>query len=148
MKKVNLFIEPGLPDWKKVPTGTKFTGTIENVKCTGRIFKNDKIYLCQSIKNGSTAPNKLRFLYSWVIDEGTVDDLKLNDVKITSLTLDPKFKVPKLSKTTKLGSYTVKYFPGKDAYITVGCTTVTKKQIERILEELSPKKKTVKTTKK
>ena len=122
-----------IPNWANIPVGTKFTGTLSGRKSEGRIQKESgNIYLCQNEYNGSPCNNRLGFKFSYSINSGSLANLKSQDVQISTITLDPSFKAPPLPKVKYIGSNTVYY--ESDKLIKVGCTSVTKNQIEEILK--------------
>lgn len=123
--------------WKSIPTGSKFIGNILGSKCNGRIFKdkiNNEIFLCQNIEDGERCDNTLGYKYSYCINEGDLSDLEIHDIIITSITLDPDFKIPIPDKPFIINHHTVLFY--KD-YIKVGCTKIPKSQIEEILKRLN-----------
>lgn len=51
--------------------GERFRAKIGGVICEGRISVCGRhLYLCQNFKNGFSAPDKLGFAYSWLINVG------------------------------------------------------------------------------
>ncbi len=111
-------------DWKNIPVGSKFTAIIKGRKTKGLIQKYDKkIYLCQSVYNGNSCPNKLGYKYSYRINDGSNDSLKSEYVQNLKVTLNPYFvEIP----TLRAGDREVFINKG---YITVGCTKVTNKEV-------------------
>ena len=127
-------IEGIIPDWDKIPVGTKFTGYIENVYVEGRIQKeNSDIFLCQDEKNGQDASDKLGYFHSWTAGYGDETHLKSNNVIITSLILDPQFKpLPKW-----VGDYIADYKPviGR-GHVMFGCKKVYNEDIRKLVSML------------
>ena len=119
-------------DWNKIPVGSKFTCLIKGKKTSGRIQKEGKdIYLCQDVENGVMCDDKLGYKFSWSIMSGSITHIEYNGVKELEIELDPDYKSP--IQWGQLGEYTVTIY---DDFIKVGCTKVTKTQIEDILRTL------------
>lgn len=119
-------------NWDLIPVGSKFTAVIEGIKVSGRIQKEDEIYLCQNKKDGADCDNKLGYRYSWRIGDGTAEELEEDgiDVKDFEITLDPDFKYEEpLEVEFEINGYNVKT-SGKS--VKIGCTTVTLNQVEQI----------------
>jgi len=138
MKDTDLFTikTTKIPNWENIPTGSKFTAIIGGKKCTGRIYKDEEeafIYLCQNIMSGVNCNNKLGYRYSWAVNNGTMEEIESCNVKIISITLDPKFKYI-LPEVTDLDEYSIEY--NKD-YIKVGCVRVDKKDIQEVLKYMN-----------
>jgi hypothetical protein len=119
-------------DWNDVPTGTPFSATIDGTSCKGRIFndsENGYIYFCQDKMNGSDAPNKLGFKFSWShdIDYTTVEELR--EEEITNLKLGVVEKGYKVPEVIKVDGYPVEFHIGQ---IEIGCTTVTNDVVRKI----------------
>jgi len=136
--KSNLFVtkEIVLPNWAKVPSGTKFVARLRSRAklTTGRIFKSGKtIFLCQEDIDGSSCSNKLGYKYSYSLSDGSEKNLREQNVEIISLELDPKFKIPEV---IKIRDWTVVITP---LNIKVGCTTVTLPTITKIIGEMGYK---------
>lgn len=65
--------------------GGKFTGIINDVKCTGAIsFQDGTVYFCTNVMNlnGEETDQKFGFKYSWVLDE-CVEEITKVDFKYT-----------------------------------------------------------------
>lgn len=121
-------------DWKKVPAGTWFTAQIEGRDVTGRIQKQSgKIYLCNSVKKGLSCKIKFGFIYSWVINKGTLYDLKDNNVtNLKLLSEKPKdFTMPE--PPIIINGNTVVFSKGN---IKVGCTAVSNKVVREVVKKL------------
>ena len=123
------------PIWENVVTGTKFTGTIREQYCEGRIYvkpdgPGNVFYLCQNLQDGATAPNTLGYRYSYTVGFGTEEELAENEVVFYSLEADPSFVAP---VQVTVGDYNVKFFTG---YIMVGCTKVTNEEVVNVSENL------------
>lgn len=61
--------------------GGKFTGIINDVRCTGAIsFQNDRVYFCTNDErlDGCRTDQKFGFKYSWVLDTGVKEITKVN----------------------------------------------------------------------
>lgn len=116
----------------KAKAGTWFKATIKDTQVIGRIQKeDDNYYLCQNEWDGSDADNKLGFKYSWIVQKGTVVDLKSEDVsQLQLLKSKPKgFIAPKIPKSWIIGDYKATEQKGG---ILVGCTFVPDKLIKEI----------------
>ena len=124
-----------VPQWENVPAGTKFKAKIEGMWCEGRIQKEgDTIYLCQNVKNGSDADNKLGYHHSWTINDGSIDKLKSNSVEIFDLELDPTFQAP-------WNKNIAGYIPSiHEGYVMFGCKTVTNDDIRELVKHLKDAK--------
>ena len=73
------------PIWEDVVTGTKFTGTIREQYCEGRIYvkpdgPGNVFYLCQNLQDGAIAPHTLGYRYSYTLGFGTEEELAENEV--------------------------------------------------------------------
>ena len=104
--------------------GQWFRANINDKDCVGRVSiskKDGKIYLCQNERDGSVAPDKLGFDYSWVIDNGTSPRLKMHDVEDLVL-LSRKPVIP--IKLPKIGGFRVKITDRET--VKVGCTPVSR----------------------
>jgi hypothetical protein len=124
-----------VPQWENVPVGTKFKAKIEGMWCEGRIQKEyGDILLCQDVKNGSDADNKLGYHHSWTVNDGSIDKLKSNSVEIFDLELDPTFQVP---WSKKIAGYIPSIYEG---YVKFGCTTVTNDDIRELVKHLKDAK--------
>ena len=126
-------------DWSVFPTGTKFTGTIQSVFVSGRIYKLDgKIYLCQNGSEGNTPSDEstLEYKYSWTICDGSNYELMSNTVKIFSLELDPEY-VPYVPEVVKINeAHEAKVYPG---YIVVGCQRIPNDAVREVASKLVEK---------
>lgn len=121
-------------DWDKIPTGSTFTAIIQDVRTSGRIYKNkdeyNRIYLCQNKLNGADAPDKLGYEYSWSINGGSLGDLIKENVRNLKVWLpEPGYKLKVFPKVS-IGSFPITYF--NNGNIKVGCTKVPFKTIEAI----------------
>lgn len=127
-------IESIIPDWDKVPVGTKFTGYIESTYVEGRIQKqNGDIFLCQDEKNGQEPEDKLGLMYSWTVNNGDEYKLKSNGTIITSLTLDPQFKSLPKWDGDDIAGYTPKINKG---HVLFGCRPVSNEDIRKLASML------------
>lgn len=67
--------------------GREYTAKIYGDAVSGRIqVENDKVYLCQDVKNGADCKDKLGFKHSWGVDNGSPELLAYNDITDFSLT--------------------------------------------------------------
>lgn len=133
-KKVTKEIKSYEIDWKKVPEGTYFIGTIEGIKCYGQIqSEGEEIFLCQNRKDGSDTNNKFSYKYSWTTDSGSPSELLENGVKGLKLynTRPKEFKVPK--EWVSVGGDEVRFLKGK---IKIGCQDVSNEMVRKIVKKL------------
>lgn len=105
-----------------------FIANIQGEDCIGKvsISKEDgKIYLCQNESNGSKAPDKLGFKYSWAIVNGTSQHLKTHDVE--NLILLSRKPAPHKMPITlpRIGDYKA-VIKDNGETIKVGCTPVSR----------------------
>lgn len=127
-------------DWSKVPNGTYMTAEISGMPREGVIWndpsKPDELkYFCQNENEGSNAPFKFGFPYSWEFSQH--NDGSHGDV--TNIQFPPKpedLVIPKVPSTPVEvaignGSYTAKVT--SENTLTVGCQTITKEQILNVL---------------
>lgn len=114
-------------------TGMRFTATINQKKVTGKIFvrkDSGEIFFCQNKADGSDAPNKLGYKYSWVTANG--HNLVHGEILGLKLYNAPKgYVAPK--EPLRVGSHEVRFSRG---YIQVGCTRVENKKVLEIAEML------------
>jgi hypothetical protein len=107
--------------------GQWFKAEIDGNECIGRvsISKSDIVYLCQDVIEGSSAPNKLGFPYSWSVASGSATSLKSNDVrKFKLLSRRPtSFQAP--LALPNIGSYNV-VLRDNGEIVQVGCTPVSR----------------------
>jgi hypothetical protein len=128
-------------DWDMFPTGTKFTGTIQSISVSGRIYKLDgDIYLCQNERDGYIPPDKntLEYESSWTISDGSNYELRDNTVKIFSLELDPEY-VPYVPEVVKINeAHEARVYLG---YIIVGCQRISNDVVREVASKLVEKQK-------
>lgn len=124
-----------IPNWETVPVGTKFTGYIKsNLIVDGRIQKeDDKIYLCQNNQAGADTDDKLDYIYSWNINDGSYKNLTDEDVVILTLTLDPDFKPLPTWDGNEIAGYDPLI---KKGYVKFGCKTVSNDDIRKLTSML------------
>lgn len=68
--------------------GRKFTAKIKGIDAAGLIRVEDgKVYLCQNVKDGADCDDKLGFIFSWKVCDGSRDSL--NDMGVTDFRLFP-----------------------------------------------------------
>lgn len=61
--------------------GRRFKCKIEGDYVEGKIQVEDGyVYLCQNIKKGDSCKDKLEYLFSWIVDTGSKDDLIINGI--------------------------------------------------------------------
>lgn len=124
-------------NWDNIPTGTKFTGTIQRKEVSGRIRKEDrKIFLCQDVQQGGTPDdeNTLGYLYSWTVFYGSDPELKEHEVVIRSLELDPDFLFQETKGPIALNeAYTAIICKG---FVKVGCQTISNEVIREVAAKL------------
>ena len=61
--------------------GKYFNALIHNSPIAGKISYDGKyFYLCQNSKDGAYTGNKLGYLYSWTVHQGTIDEIQRCDV--------------------------------------------------------------------
>lgn len=128
----NLFVEKTIliPNWDLIVSGTKFKGTICGTEVEGRIYiEDERIFLCQNVKEGDVGDTTLGYDYSWVIYPND----RHNEVEFTLLELDPDFKMPEI---IKVGSYLCNIHKG---FIKVGCTRVSNELVREIASKLIDK---------
>ena len=127
-------IEGIIPNWDKVPVGTKFTGYIEGGYVEGRIqIQNGEIFLCQNERNGQDAADKLGYLFSWTAGHGDEGALKRNGTIITSLMLDPQFKPLPEWDGNDIADHTPKINRG---HVKFGCRPVSNEDIRKLVSML------------
>lgn len=71
-------------DLHPIDSGRLFRAMIEHSLVEGKVYyqkSNNKFYLCQNIKNGAEANNKLGYRFSWTVDTGKVYDIESNYVR-------------------------------------------------------------------
>lgn len=72
--------------------GRRFKCSIHGKKVEGRIqVENNKVYLCQNVRNGGDCKDKLGYRFSWSIEEGRDTQLIFNgvtDFKLTPTTAE------------------------------------------------------------
>lgn len=120
-----------IPNWGRIPSGSKFKGTIREKKVEGRIYKDrGSIYLCQNVIAGSAPEEMLGFKYGWAIGNGSPAQFARNETTITSITLDPAFKVPKIIDVV---GYRVVFNKGN---IQIGCKTISNATVKKIASML------------
>lgn len=127
-----------IPMWDKVKTGTKFTGTIEDKFCEGRIYVKEidgkvvAYYLCQNEMDGSDSRDKLGYDYSWSIGMASENELRNHYVVIHSLEEDTHFvHVPQI--ICMVGDYQVTF---REGHILVGCQKITNEQVIEVVKHL------------
>jgi hypothetical protein len=107
--------------------GQWFKAEINGHECIGRvsISESGNVYLCQDVMEGSGAPNKLGFPYSWSANNGSASMLKRNDVrKFKLLSRRPaSFQAPLV--LPNIGSYNV-ILRDNGETVQVGCTPVSR----------------------
>jgi hypothetical protein len=103
-----------------------FRANISGEECVGRVSickESGDIYLCQNECDGSSAPDKLGFRCSWIINNGTPSNLKVHDVK--DLILLPRkpaaYKSP--IELPDIGDYRARITHDGET-VKVGCTLV------------------------
>lgn len=80
--------------------GARFRCKIEGTPIEGKIqFDHDSWYLCQNKIPGSPCNDKLGYKYSWLIDNGTPEDLKRYDVTDLELLPDNDEPVIKMAES-------------------------------------------------
>lgn len=132
-KAIDLFtkIITIVPNWDKIPVGSKFTGTLSGTSVSGRVQKEDGcIYLCHDVRecSGGRANDRLGYEYSYNIGDGTHEELQNEDVTIKTITLDPAFQAP-----ITIDGKSVIFKKGS---IVVGCTTVPNATVKKIASML------------
>lgn len=61
--------------------GRRFRAKIDGVECKGKVrVENNEVFLCQNKKDGAECSDRLGFKYSWAVDDGSMSDLRRNDV--------------------------------------------------------------------
>lgn len=126
-----------IPDWTTIPTGTRFQGYIESHPVEGRIQKQDgRIFLCQNLYDGAEADDTLGYKHSWSIGDGSEVRMKLHDVIITSLMLDPDFKAPLVWEDEPVAGYRPVFSEGS---VKFGCQEVSNDVIRKIASMLIDK---------
>ena len=92
-------MKPGVKtlEVKGLPTGTKIKGIIYRdgeTSFEGRLtFEDGRYFVCQDVRDGCDAADKLGYRYSWSLRQGDVESLEHVNVKccVTSIELDPDF---------------------------------------------------------
>jgi hypothetical protein len=120
-------------NWRKVDVGTWFSATIDGVKAVGQVTgEANTVYLCQQVKDGDDARNKLGWPFSWNVQEGTAEDLNAHGVtKFKLLKGRPKGLKQKLIITIR--DNVVEFHRG---HIKIGCTTVDNATVRKIAKHL------------
>jgi len=107
--------------------GQWFRATINGEKCVGRVSINNSgaVYLCQEMADGSSAPDKLGFSFSWAVGTGSDPKLKYHDVRdLVLLSRKPaSYKAPMV--LPPIGDYRA-ILTNDGETIKVGCTPVSR----------------------
>jgi len=65
-------------------SGRLFRAMIESILVEGKVYyqkSDNRFYLCQNIKNGDAANNKLGYRFSWTVGTGKVYDIESHNVR-------------------------------------------------------------------
>ena len=70
-----------LPDNLLGLHGARFSALIEGTWCVGAIcVKNGVAYLCQNAKQGAGCEEKFGYKYGWIVDTGSMEDMRKEGV--------------------------------------------------------------------
>lgn len=118
-------------DWKKVKSGDKFTAEIGGVKCSGKIYLEDRlIYLCQNEKAGAWCSYRYGYKYSWAIQKGSPKNLKYWGVKNLKIISQSKTK-PMAKKKVEPTIEKIKTLSGANWHITKEKSGLSTKLVSR-----------------
>ena len=104
-----------------------FRADIDGEECIGRVsIGNDgRIYLCQNTMDGSTAPDKLGFDYSWCVFKGSARSLKDHNVANLILLSRKPVSFKMHAALPNIGDYRVRITNDGNT-VRVGCTPVSR----------------------
>lgn len=119
--------------------GITYAATINNREVTGRICVSDsRIYFCSdnTACNGSTAPNKYGYRYSWALDSA-VDDIRLMAVSFKDAeTYSGEYKKTFSKTLDRLEKITAYKSQLSDSHLKIGCNTFRAEEILAIGKEI------------
>lgn len=121
--------------WEKIPNDTYIECTIGGTKFKGILVKEDgSMYIVHNNprRDGSSPSSRRGFNYSWSI--GREDE---PDIPITNVTFPPMPEKVNASfplVLEKISDYSVEVYKN---HVIVGCTKVTKKRVEEILDAMN-----------
>jgi hypothetical protein len=106
--------------------GQWFRATINGEECIGRISINSgNVFLCQEVHDGSKAPDKLGFLFSWTVGSGSDSGLKGHEVTNLKLLSRKPASFVKPMVLPSIGEYRAALVNNGET-IRVGCTPVSR----------------------
>jgi len=109
-------------NWNKIKSRTPFTATINNTFVTGKIQKQDGyIYLCQDRIRGCSCVDKLGYKHSWLIEDGSLIDLRCNHTVIYAFKKTRRRKQYIFFSNIKIHGFVLNIFQG---HIKVGCQSI------------------------
>lgn len=136
MKKVNFKskFEGLLPEWD----GCIVDCFINDIEIKGEItLEDDGFYILQNETDGYSCNDKKDYMYSWYVDDGSIQRLNSNNVYINNIYLEDRILVISKVEPICILGYRVKFeesifLNNEISGITVGCTFVSYETVKKI----------------